>query len=410
MRPETPDEQHDHAPSFDALTNAAPRFFDVVAHTEPVGSARHLLRVRAGDAAFVMREWDVRATPEKIDLTARALSLAGPACADRLPAPRPVLGEPGTWSVRSGGRLVSAASWLPGRPLARYGDFRTPDGDVIDVPLPASAPAEAIVLEAVRTIGRFHTATAPLVGAGRVSPLARLLRESQATWTAQRREVGDRAANSPEIRRWLRCGNRILPVAIEYLEQSGAAAVGSAVIHGDLWPANLLIEGAGDARTLTGIVGWSHVVVASPLIDIAHIAIHTSGWSGALAETILGAYTEVATLTPMERRLLPVVAALDLVPRVGWLLNLAFVDDRMIGDESQPVLRSGLKSLLTSLENLTQILAPEAEWNQRKMIEQRRMRTDPATKKSAGRETTAGRQPGSTRSRPGPRPGRRKTG
>lgn len=408
MRPETPD----NTKTFDHLASAASRFFDVIERTEPVGAAPHLLRVITGGDEFVMREWEARVTPEKVNLTASALNLAGSACAGRLPVPRPVTGEVDTWVVHGGDRLVSAASWLPGRPLARYGDFRTPDGDVIDVPLPASAPAEGIVLEAVRTIGRFHTATAPLAttAGAEALPLTRLLRESQATWAAQRREVGDRAASSPEIRRWLRCGNRILPVATEYLEQSAAAGVGTSLIHGDIWPANLLIEGTGDKRALTGLVGWSRLAAGSPLIDIAHLTIHTSGWSGALAETILGAYTEVASLTPMERRLLPVVAALDLVPRVGWLLHLAFVDDRMIGHESQAVLRSGLKSLLTSLENLTQILAPESEWNQRKTIEQRRARSDSATKKSAGTGTTRARQPGSTRSRPAPRPGKPKTG
>jgi len=405
MRPQTPDE------AFDNLIAAAPRFFKAVEHTEPVGSAPHLLRVRANGNDFVVREWPQGVAVERINLAANALNLARPACADRLPLPCPVLDEPTTWALRTGDRLMSAASWLPGRPLARYGDFRTPVGDVIDVPLPASAPAEAIVLEAVRTIGRFHSATSPLAQSMRpaASPLSRLLRESQSTWAVQRRDVGDRAAGSPEIRRWLRCGNRILPVATEYLEQSSATGVGTAIIHGDIWPANLLIEGSGETRTLTGIVGWSSVTVGSPLIDIAHIAIHTTGWSGALAESILGAYTEVATLTPMERRLLPVVAALDLVPRVGWLLNLAFVDDRMIGHESQPVLRSGLKSLLMSLENLTQILAPETEWSQRKTIEQRQSRIDSATKRSAGKETTRARPPGSTRSRPASRPGKRKT-
>lgn len=411
MRPKTPDAPADSR-AFDNLKEAVPRFFEHVQRTEPVGSAPHLLRVISGDADFVLREWDSKATAERVNLTARALRLAGPATAERLPVPRPVSGEDETWAIRTGDRMVSAASWLPGRPLARYGNFRTPDGDVIDVPLPASAPAETIVLEAVRTIGRFHTATAPLAQSMRpaASPLTRLLRESQATWTAQRRDVGERAASSPEIRRWLRCGNRILPVATEYLEQSGATGVGTAIIHGDIWPANLLIEGRGDTRTLTGVVGWSRVTVGSPLIDIAHIAIHTTGWSGALAESILGAYTEVANLSPMERRLLPIVAALDLVPRVGWLLNLAFVDDSMIGHASQPVLRSGLKSLLMSLENLTQILAPESEWNQRKTIEQRQTRIDSATKRSAGKGTTRARPPGSTRSRPGSRPGKRKTG
>lgn len=409
MRPDMPDDSRGGSPALDNLIAVAPRFFDRIEQTEPVGSAPHLLRVRADGSDFVMREWNAGVPIARVSLAARALVLAGPVCADRLPVPCSVLGEADAWAVSAGDRLVSAVSWLPGRPLARYGAYRTPEGEVIDVPLPASAPAEAIVLEAVRTIGRFHAATVSLAreSVPGSSPLARLLRETQATWAAQRREVGQRAASSPEIRRWLRCGNRILPVASEYLEQS-AATVGTTVIHGDIWPANLLIEGNAADRALTGIVGWSSVAVGSPLIDLAHLAIHTSGWSGALAETILGAYTEVATLTPMERRLLPVVAALDLVPRVGWLLNLAFVDDRMIGHESQPVLRSGLKSLLMSLENLTQILAPEPEWNQRKAIEQRRTRLDSVTRKSAGKEMTQARQPGSARSRPGSRPGRRK--
>ncbi|MBA2467910.1 MAG: phosphotransferase [Chloroflexia bacterium] len=412
MSPEKPDDPRGDSRTFDNLMAAAARFFERIEHTEPVGSAPHLLRVTAGGADFVLREWAAGIPVERVELAARALRLAGPASGDKLPVPRTVRGEAETWALRTGDRIVSAASWLPGRPLARYGDFRTPDGDVVDVPLPASAPAEAIVLEAVRTIGRFHVATAALAhesGTGS-SPLARLWHESRATWTEQRREVGDRAANSPEIRRWLRCGNRILPVASEYLEQSSATGVDTAIIHGDVWPANLLIDGNGATRTLTGVVGWSNVAVGSPLIDLAHLAIHTSGWSGALAETILGAYTEVAPLSPMERRLLPVVAALDLVPRVGWLLQLAFVDDRMIGHESQPVLRSGLKSLLMSLENLTQILAPESEWNQRKTSEVRRARLESATKTVAGRETKAGRPQGSARSRPGSRPGTRRRG
>jgi Ser/Thr protein kinase RdoA (MazF antagonist) len=396
----------------DALADVAPRFARTIERTEPVGSAPHLLRVVTGDGDVAIRASEPRATMESVSLTARALLLARPSGEGRLPVPQPVLGDASVWGVRIGERIASAASWLPGRPLARYGDFRTPDGEVIDVPLPASAPAEAIVLDAVRTVGRFHTATSSLVHDSQVAtaPLSRILRNSEAAWSTQRREVGQRAAGSPEIRRWLRCGNRILPVATELLEHAGSAGTVACLIHGDLWPANLLIDGNGPDRTLTGVVGWSGVTAGSPLIDLAHLAIHTSGWSGAAAETILGAYTEVAPLAPVERRMLPVVAALDLVPRVGWLLNLAFVDDRMIGHESQPVLRSGLKSLLTSLENLTQILAPEPEWNQRKAGEQRQARLDAVRKKPSGTRTTPARQPGSGRSRPGSRPGRPKTG
>jgi len=407
MGPGMPDDQGLRSSTFENLHDAAARWFEHVEGVQPVGSAPHLLRVTAGGTEYVMRQWRPQATVEGVTLAARALDLARPVSGDRLPVPQSVPGAPDTWAIRNGDRLVSAATWLPGRPLARYGDFRTPDGAVIDVPLPSSAPAGETVLEAVRTIGAYHTATAPLAATAQVaaSTPSRLLRESSAAWAAQRRDVGQRAANFPEIRRWLRCGNRVYPVAAEFLEQPAASGGRTTIIHGDIWPANLLIEGSG--RHLAGIVGWSQPRVGSPLIDLAHLAIHTSGWSGALAESILGAYTEAASLPPMERRLLPVVAALDLVPRVGRLLDLAFVDDRMIGHESQPVLRSGLKSLLVSLENLTQILAPEPDWRQRKAGEQRRTREGSA-RGSGARGTRPARQSGSTRSRPGSRPGRPK--
>jgi len=411
MWPARDDSTWDRAQPSLNLHEVTNQFFTHVVRTEQVGSAAHLLRVATDYGDYILREWVARTTVDRINLTQRALHLAATASGGRLPVPRPVLGQSDAWAVQVGDRFVSAASWLPGRPLARYGDFRTPGHEVIDVPLPASAPAESIILEAVRTIGRFHTATASLaleVGGARFT-LTRLFDNSRSTWIKQRKVVGERAANSPEIRRWLRCGNRIVPAAAEHLEQVGTTGA-SCLVHGDIWPANLLIEGSAAERTLTGLVGWSSVSIGSPLIDLAHLAIHSSSWSGALAENILGAYTEVAALSPAERRLLPVVAALDLVPRVGWLLNLAFVDDRMIGHESQPILRSGLKSLLMSLENLTNILAPDAGWEQRKTAESRRARGGGAIRRIRPTGTKPNPQSESGRSRPGPRRGRPRTG
>ena len=405
MWPQMPDSTWGNAQAIQNLHEAAQRFLGDIERVEAVGSGTHLLRVTANGADFAVRQWAANVSVNHVNLTARALNLAATSEVGLLPEPQAVKGEPDTWALRLSDRYVSAATWLPGRPLARYGDYRTLDGDVIDVPLPASAPAETIILDAVRTIGRFHTATAGLAtkAAGGEATLARLLTNARNTWADQRKTIGQSAANSPEIRRWLRCGNRIFPVATERLEKPGGSDASSTVIHGDIWPANLLIEGHASARELTGIVGWSSASIGSPLIDLAHLAIHTSGWSGALAENILGAYTEVAVLSPGERRLLPIVAAVDLVPRVGRLLDLAYVDDRMIGHESQPILRSGLKSLLVSLENLTQVLAPDAEWDQRKAIEARRTREGLPVKKSGGEERKPGRQSGSNRSRQGSR-------
>jgi Ser/Thr protein kinase RdoA (MazF antagonist) len=227
------------------------------------------------------------------------------------------------------------------------------------------------------------------------------MKRTERTWEEQRRVVGDRAGNAAEIRRWLRCGNRVLPVANEHLSHVSTMASTTSLIHADLWPVNLLTEGLAEEQRLVGIAGWSTVREGSPLIDLAQLAVHNSNWSGAIAESVLGAYASTGRLSPTERRLLPAVAALDLVPRVGTLLHLAFVDDRMIGDAAQPVLRSGMKQLLTSLENLTDVLAPEHEWEQRKFAENRRMRGDQRPKRTGGARTKPGRPTGSARSRRG---------
>lgn len=380
------------------LLQGARLLLGTIDETVEIGAA-NVARVRAGDAWYLVRQWPANAATQQVAQTGAALKAASTAS----PLfPQPVVAGD-DWAVTVERQLVSAVQWLPGKPLARYGDFRTPDGESIDVPLPASAPAMEVILEAVAAMGQFHTATAGLVQRPErgAESLSSLQKRTERAWSQQRRVVGDKAANSPEIRRWLRCGNRVLPVAAEHMVQAMTMASTTTLIHGDLWPVNLLVDGVASEQRLTGITGWSTVHEASPLIDLAHLAVHTSNWSGAMAESVLGAYASTGSLSPTERRLLPAVAALDLVPRVGALLHHAFVDDRMIGHASQPVLRSGMKQLLMSLENLTDVLAPESEWDQRKFAEGRKQRGDRPAKKTGGTGTKPGRPAGSGRSRRG---------
>jgi len=376
------------------LERAASQFAPGFTNPRQVGTASHLLRVTAGDRDLVIRQWPESTRPDNARLAVAALALAhaaGSLYPEPVTQPDEVIAVDRRW--------FSATAWLPGQPLARYGDFRLPDGRVIDVPLPASAPSPEVVAQAARGIGAFHVATASLAeGKGAGHPLNKLLGGAERAWATQRRRVGREAADFPEIRRWLRCGNRVVPVATELLRQAGEAGNRTAVVHGDLWPANLLVEGSGEERKLAGIAGWSSMKVDSPLIDIAHLVTHMSGWSGARAEDVLGAYTDAAPLSPLERRLLPVVAAVDLLPTVGDLLLLAFVDERVADHESQPVLRSGLKALLTSLENLTYVLAPDEEWGQRQTTTARHERRTDRAKTARGTRTKPAPRRGSGRS------------
>ncbi len=406
--------EHDHG-----LIRAAQTFFPGLGETEPVANAPHLLRVESGGEAFVVRRWDAEAAESGVETSvepaAEALGLAHAAGETRVPRFVPVPGANGRHALMLDGRHYSAATWLPGRPVSRYGGSRTPDGLTIDLPLPPSSPAEDVILEAVRVVGRFHTASRPI--AARSTTPGRsfhsLMAAHRISWERHRRVIGHHAGSFPEIRRWLRCGNRILPVVGERLEATAKAAGDRSVLcHGHLWPVHMLVGAPGPERTLTGVTGWNQLAAGSPVRDLAQLAVHSSGWSAAVAENILGAYTEVAPLTPEERRLLPVAAALDLVGEVARLLTLAFIDDPMIEHPAQPVLRSGLKTMLSSLENLTAVVAPE-DGDKRGGTGWRRnpKRGAGSTPRAAGgsRARPAPRS-GSGRLRPAPRRGKSTTG
>jgi Ser/Thr protein kinase RdoA (MazF antagonist) len=181
-------------------------------------------------------------------------------------------------------------------------------------------------------------------------------------WFEQRKILGDRAAEQRDIRRWLRCGNRIIPTASDLLRNEPTIMQErSVVIHNDLWPVNALVEGRDEQRKVTGIVGWSHAAAGSPVLDLAALTVHMQGWSAALTEGIIESYSLTRRLLPEQRRLIPAVAALDLVAHLADLLTLAYLDDSMINHQAAPSLRSGMKTLLNSLETLTGILAPDIE-------------------------------------------------
>jgi len=315
----------------------------------------------AGDV--VLRRWPAEASAARIHFTAEALDLAHAATGGLVPTIDPVPGKPEERSLLVRGHRFSRSPYLPGRPLGRYGGFRTPSGETIDVPLHESTEVHALVASVARLIGEVHVATGS-VATRRAAPvltLAAKLREVRNVWFEQRKLLGDKAAEQRDIRRWLRCGNRIIPTCSDLLRNEEAQLTDrSVVLHGDLWPAHVLVQGRDEARTITGLVGWTSATAGSPVLDLAALAVHMRGWSAALTEAVVESYSEVAPLTPAQRRLVPVVAALDLVARVAWLLQLAYLDDRMINHPALPVLRSGLKTLLDALEVLTTVLVPDA--------------------------------------------------
>ncbi|MGC4108534.1 MAG: phosphotransferase [Thermomicrobiales bacterium] len=343
----------------DQLERAATTILPGFTAPQPLGGSPHLLRVSTKDGLRVVRRWEPAATAGRIGFVAKALQVANDAGVPMLPSIQPVPNRDGAISLLQDGRLFTAATWLEGRPFARYGNFRGPDGGTIDVPVPTATPVEEVAFAAARVLGRFHVATRELALSNDASraPLGDFLKAATRQWQADKRHLGDKAAGSSEIRRWLRCGNRVMGVAPGRLEAtSGILDDTGTVVHGDLWPTHLLVSPRSE---LVGITGWAAMTTSSPVLDLVQLAGHVKGWTAAITEDLVGAYHEVAPLTPEQRRSIPVVAAIDLVGRVARLLELAFLDERMIGHQSVPILRSGVNILLHSLETLTNVLVPE---------------------------------------------------
>ena len=331
-----------------------------------VPASRPFVHMTGPSGEVLLRQWPEGTAVQHVQAIARVLAAmheADPA----IPAIRTQPGTDDTVTTQVKDRLYSALDWQPGRPLGRFGGYEDADGRAITLPLPESAHADEVIVQIAATVARAHEASLDVDRTGLpVFTIATLTERVRKYWYEQRKILGDEAAEQRDIRRWLRCGNRMIPTASDLIRNENAEFTDtSVVIHNDLWPENVLIEGQQLERKVTGVVGWNHMASSSPVIDLAQLTIHMQGWSAGLTEAIIESYATTRMLRPSQRRLVPAVAGMMLVEQVGYMLTLSYLDQRMIGHEATSVLRSGMKTMLDSLERITHILAPDIEQTQR---------------------------------------------
>lgn len=329
-----------------------------------VPASRPFVHMVGPNGEAYLRQWPEGTTTAQIEAHSRVLSAMHAANEAAIPAP--ISGAEGlVGEVKE--RLYSAQTWIPGRPLGRFGGYRTPDGHAIHLPLPESAHANNVIAQAAGIIATAHRASEPVDQSGlQTVTLLQTMNRVRQYWKDNRPILGDKAADERDIRRWLRSGNRIVPTASDLIRNEQAELRDtSVVLHNDLWPENILITGLEDERVVTGIIGWRHMAVGSPVLDIAQMSVQMQGWSAALTEAIIESYSANRHLRPDQRRLVVAVAGLLLVETVGNMLTWNYLDRRMFDHDATPVLRSGTKTMLDSLERVTAILAPDIERTER---------------------------------------------
>jgi hypothetical protein len=276
---------------------------------------------------------------------------AGIAAVPRLVAVPEPAGEP---ALRIGSRLYDAQMWLPGAPPPRA-ESTWPDQDArIDTPviLPEVAFAEVIAATA-----RLHDATTAIATRQGI-PTAALAMLPGAVQQAHGRHLAAlraRARREPAIQRWLATGERLMaaagPIVLAATEEP---ALPPSVLHLGLWPAHVLL----DSDALAGLLGWDRVAAGSPLLDLAQATLRLQGWSDDTVEGALATYSDVRSLSPEERRLLPAVAALDAVATTGRLLEQTYA----VEETARPptALRAAIDMMLQSMTALDRNLIAQA--------------------------------------------------
>ena len=329
-------------PPADDLVDAAGSFFPGASAVAEMLGRGDLAIVEDGGRQWRLRRWPVTATRERLHLVHRLLARAHDEELAALPAVASLPGTTGDTVLRRAGALYDAQTWPDGASLA-------PDG--LDLPFPLTSD---LLREVARTVAGVHLVSEPLAGEPGVPafPLAAIVAAVHDTWNDQRERLRPVAPTTPSVQRWLRVGERALPAVVEALDRADdALKEPSVVIHADLWPYRVVAP----SDRLVALIGWDGATAGSPLLDIAQLVTHFGGWHAERAEEVLAAYHTVRPLAPELRRLLPAVAALDLVTVAGRALNAGY---RRRADGVPPPrgARAGAEALVASLEAVTRVV------------------------------------------------------
>ncbi|HYH13137.1 MAG TPA: hypothetical protein VD789_12335 [Thermomicrobiales bacterium] len=206
----------------------------------------------SGETVAHVRIWEPPATVERVTAI-RTLHTRVP---DGTGIPRPV-GEPDS-AVLIGGRVYDACSILEGQPLNRHGLFHLPGHGPVEIPLHETADHGDMLIDAARVLAVVHEATRdqPELAATGATSAMQLHTAVQARWLDARKRLGAHAESLQEVRRWLRCGNRVVPIAADRLKAAGEIASTSPVlIHNNIWPAYLMVDDPSTPRSLYGVTG-----------------------------------------------------------------------------------------------------------------------------------------------------------
>jgi hypothetical protein len=294
-----------------------------------VAGAPEAVRVETMQGPARVTRWPIGTTAARIKALHELFALRASTGAEFLPSP---ISAPvgGTSIALTGGRRYDARGWLPGTSAVR--DPLIP-GEPLPTPISIDHAGAA-----ARAIGALHLAGDPIVKRRSLQavPLTMLHQQTAVICRQTREDLTPLASTYPPVREWVRASDRIIPLAADAI---GGLLDGEerrfVVAHAGLWPEHILFVRESGDPVVSGLVGWNNTVVTSPLLDLAQLVSRTRGWSHDITEAVVENYQQVASLTPLERRSLPLIIGLDLLREGARLLSLYMHRDDALFKHSQ---------------------------------------------------------------------------
>lgn len=322
------------------ITATAERLFPG-ATVEPIDGRSWLASVTIDSTHLSIRQLDPGLTVARTELIHEYLAQADLVGITRL-----------IHSERQGPIAIDIREWAIGDVLAQS----IPDGKWRSLHLPASVDATELGSIA-HNLGNLHAqgSTTSFLARAPHLRIKDMLTQTRRSLDLYERTLAGEIRKESRARRWLTSSRPLLTNAESALEQVGYLRDEVDVIgHLDLWGSHI-VRGTGDAITY---LDFANLGAAPASLDLARLLIRNGTWSGDRVELVLNRYAESNPISPLQRRTLPWLAALDAIAICGHLLARAHDEHRPLAEPHRRSALIGADQLLEVLHTLAAAFVP----------------------------------------------------
>ena len=298
-------------PGIDAVTAAAERLLPG-GHVERVDNRPWLLSVTTGADRFSVRQLDPAIPAIRIDLIHEFLAQPELRNATAL-----------VTHDRVGSLAFDARAWADGTTCG--GAIVVELWSTLHLPSALSLDQLSTVAASLGSLHRTGMNGSILARAPRFKLKDRITAVRRSLDLDERRLAGEIRKES-RARRWLSAARPLLTNAEQALEQAAFLRDEPEVIaHLDLWGSHIVLD---TSEASAAFLDYSTIGAAPAAVDIAQIVARGGAWSDDRVERALQRYAEETPITPLQRRILPWLTALDAIGSCGNLLVRAQDDER----------------------------------------------------------------------------------